>query len=204
MPEVFSPLITLCSELSWIFPSSMRTIFPFILIYLPAFKFCCFPSASLLKSWRSSDGIREQFPARDLHLVFPLTSSPLPYPWNKGNSKEKQFGAGTVIPLSSQDIKVHDAAAPNGHQNKEHGGSCLALINWQWHHDSEQDFVILQQEPVTDQAGLMQDLLVFMGNDCSGISPFLPLPANTGRNVGMKFKDNGSCYDGKQRQSYRD
>lgn len=50
MPEVFSPLITLCSELSWIFPSSMRTIFPFILIYLPAFKFCCFPSASLLKS----------------------------------------------------------------------------------------------------------------------------------------------------------
>lgn len=32
---------------------------------------------------------------------------------NKENSKEKQFEVRTVIPLSLQDIKAHDAAVHN-------------------------------------------------------------------------------------------
>lgn len=40
---------------------------------------------------------------------------------SKENSKEKQFEARTVIPLSLQDIKAYDAAVHNGQALK---GTC--------------------------------------------------------------------------------
>ena len=46
---------------------------------------------------------------------------------NKENSKEKQFEVRTVIPLSLQDIKAHDAAVHNGQVLK---GTCELMAKF--------------------------------------------------------------------------